>query len=133
MKKIFLSLALLTATVMSYANPINIINLTGCSYFVALYAGQGEVYVTPGYNNSFADPSQVPNSTAPSTATFTGASIIRDGFPDGFGVGDAPAPQSVVSGNTSINDYPTCYSNTGLPYTVSWIGGNGNPVVLLIF
>lgn len=131
MKKLLLSCALLAgAAVSSFANQLTVLNNTNCSFFISLYEGGGEVYATPGFNDMYVDPSVVPSSTAPPTATFYAAAIRRDNFPDGFGVGTAPLNVQFRS-STDINDYPACHNGTA--YNVFWnYNQNTGTVVLLI-
>lgn len=130
MKKFCLSLVFAIGSVMTFANNLTIMSFSPCSYFIQLDEGGGQIYAPAFYSGSFANPSLVPGSTAASTATFIGAGIRRDDFPDGFGVGTAPLGQPHRS-STEINDYPAC--NSGLSYDVYW---NANPntgdIVLLI-
>lgn len=130
MKKIFLSLALLLGSVATFANQLTVLSFSSCNFFVHLYDGGGDIYVTNGFSATYADPSAVPNSTAPPTATFHGAAIQRDYFPDGFAVGTAPTYQQYFN-SSFINDFPACSPPAG--YDVYW---NVNPltgnIVLLI-
>ncbi len=131
MKKLILSLALLAgAATVSSANSLRIMNLSACSFFVGTYEGNGYVYVTPGFDMTYVDPSTVPSSTAPATATFSAASVRRDNFPDGFGIGTAP--QVTHRSSTDINDYPACHGGTA--YDAYWnVNPSSGDVVLLIF
>lgn len=130
MKRIFLFLVLAMGVVLTHAGTLTVMSFSPCSYFVNIAEGNGSLYVTNGFYNVYPDPSTVPGSTAPSTASFTGAAIRRDNFPDGFGVGTPPL--GVIHRSSSdINDYPAC--NSGLAYDVYWnINPMSGDIILLI-
>lgn len=126
-KKCLFSIALLMASVGLHANQLIVMNFTPCSYFVDLFEG-GRIYVTPGYNVTFSDPSQV-GAGAPATGTFMSATVRRDNYPDAIGVGSAPMyPQQAMTSDV-INDYPAC--NFGNAYGAYW-NASGDVVLLIL-
>lgn len=120
MKKLLLSLSLvLLATVATFANTFQVINMTNCTYEMSTQAGY--LTVTPGYNQTFT------------TGNYFGAKIMRGGilaYQINVGVLPVvPTTQTVIS--STVGDAPAC--NNGLPYTVVYTANNSLNIIILIF
>ncbi len=120
MKKVMLFLLLsVFCAVGSYANSLQVMNLTNCSYTISSQGGY--IYVTPastpGANQFFPK------------GSFVGAKVAQGG--NWTYQINVQGTTSMSVSSATVDDYPAC--NNGAAYTVSWNVNTAGNIVILIF
>ncbi|PSK92655.1 hypothetical protein [Taibaiella chishuiensis] len=120
MKKVMLFLMIsVFCTAASYANSLQIMNLTNCAYTISTQVGYVSVTPasTPGANQFFP------------TGSFVGAKVAQGG--NWTYQINVQGTTSMSVSSATVGDFPAC--NGGSAYTVSWNVNTAGNIVLLIF